>query len=125
MNTIIMERRGFNRTAVKIRVHCVKNWFDGRREVFFSMAKNLSDQGVLILTSKEVVPGEHIILVLHIPGYYFPVLLCGEVVWLKRENKERKESQHLILAAGIKFFKIDKSDQNRIRNFLGQHYSVI
>lgn len=111
------EKRLCNRVAVEIKIYCIKNGIGFLREQFLSVGRDLSLQGARIATNKEMSVGEHIVMVIEIPVYCFPLLAYGEVVWIKKEGA-REAGFPDALEAGVKFYKLELVDKKRLKNFV-------
>lgn len=108
------EKRMFKRMPVEFETHCIRNLSGTSHEYFVSCAKDLSLQGVHLISSKAVGIGEHIAMALKIPAYFLPLLFYGEVVWMKSQNDTHNDQE-----AGVRFFKTDPVDQKRLTEYLG------
>lgn len=108
------ERRRFMRfdldTNVKFR------FFDNIDENIKGKAKNLSAEGVCIVTEKEIPKDRDIELDISLPGRKGPVRVRGKVIWthkIKRVDKILPDRYE----AGIKLYTVDKDDENTLLKY--------
>jgi len=107
------ERRGSKRVLVEFKAHCIRNLQGTSHEYFLSFAKDISLQGIRLTSSKPARPGERITLALEVPIYFIPLLLYGEVGWLRH-----KDGINNNVECGMRFFKMEPVDYKRLKNYL-------
>ena len=79
-------------------------------------AKNLSAEGVCIVTEKEIPKNKNIELDIFLPGRKKSVIIHGKVIWThKIKSVEKKLPDHY--EAGIKLYTIDKDDENALLKY--------
>jgi len=112
------EKRKFKRVGIKVIANFIreKSEWDVLR-MPLSFAQDLSFSGAHLITSNEVKMGERVALVLEIPIYFIPVLIYGEVIWVRDSSILRHKTENN-LELGVKFLKIDEFDRKRIVNFI-------
>lgn len=110
------ERRRFIRfdldTNIKFR------FFDGMNinESMKGKAKNLSAEGVCIVTEKEIPRNKNIELDISLPGKKRPVRIHGKVIWTHRIKGVDKNMSDRF-EAGIKLYTVDKDDENTLLKY--------
>jgi hypothetical protein len=111
---MVHERRRFIRfdldTNVKFR------FFDNIDENIKGKAKNLSAEGVCIVTEKEIPKDRDIELDIFLPGKKGPARVHGKVIWthkIKRADKVLPDRYE----AGIKLYTVDKDDKNTLLKY--------
>ena len=110
------ERRKFIRFDLDTKVRY--RFFDGMSidESMQAKAKNLSAEGVCIVTQKEIPRNKDIELDVSLPGKKAPVRIHGKVVWtykIKGVDKNMPDR----FEAGIKLYTIDKADENTLLKY--------
>jgi len=116
------ERRIFKRMPVEFKAHCIRNSQGTSQEYFLSFAKDISLNGMRLISSKAVGIGERLTMALEIPIYFLPLLLYGEIAWIKNAAETRNN-----LESGVKFFKMEPIDNKRLKKYLSskrEEYTV-
>lgn len=110
------ERRRFIRfdldTNIKFR------FFEGMsvNESIKGKAKNLSAEGVCIVTQKEIPGNKNIELDISLPGKKRPVRIHGRVVWTHRVKGADKNMPDRF-ESGIKLYTVDEDDENTLLKY--------
>lgn len=79
-------------------------------------SKNLSAEGVCIVTEKEIPRNKNIELDISLPGKKRPVKIHGKVMWThKIKSVDKKLPSHY--EAGIKLYTVDKDDENSLLRY--------
>ncbi|RJP27392.1 MAG: PilZ domain-containing protein [Candidatus Omnitrophota bacterium] len=107
------ERRAFKRLPVELKTHCIRNLCGKSHEYFPSFAKNISFQGMHLISSKDIGIGERLDFALEVPIYFIPLLLHGEAKWVIHKNGLNNN-----VVCGFKFFKMEPIDYKRLKNYL-------
>lgn len=79
-------------------------------------AKNLSAEGVCIVTEKDIPLDKDIELDISLPGKKRAIRVSGRIVWIhkiKSMNKELPDRHE----AGIKLYTVDKDDENTLLRY--------
>lgn len=91
-------------------------FFDRIDESVKGKAKNLSAEGVCIVTEKEIPGDKDVELDISLPGKKKAVRVHGTVVWTHRiKNQDKKASARF--ETGIKLYTIDKDDENSLLKY--------
>lgn len=111
-----LERRKFIRfdldSNVKFKIFDDKNI----NENIKGKAKNLSAEGVCIVTEKEIPRNKDIELDISLPGRKKPIRIHGRVLWThKIKSVSEKIKDHF--EAGIKLYTVDKDDENTLLKY--------
>ncbi len=79
-------------------------------------AKNLSAEGVCIVTEKEIPRGKNIELDISLPGRKRPIRVHGKVVWA---HKIKGVDKNMVdrFETGIKLYTIEKDDENTLLKY--------
>ncbi len=108
------ERRRFARfdlgASVKYR------FFDNIDDNMKGKAKNLSAEGVCIVTERELARERDIELDISLPGKKRPVRVKGKIAWT-HEIKGVDKSFPARYEAGIKLYTVDKNDENSLLKY--------
>ena len=110
------ERRRFIRfdldTSVKFR------FFDGINvgDNIKGKAKNLSAEGVCVVTEREVPRDKDVELDVSLPGKKKAVRVHGKVMWVHRVKAPGKKFPDRY-EAGVKLYTIDKDDENTLLKY--------
>ena len=79
-------------------------------------AKNLSADGVCIVTEKEIPRDKDVELDILLPGRKRPVRVRGKVVWINKvKSVDKKLSDRC--EAGIKLYTVDRDDENTLLKY--------
>ena len=79
-------------------------------------AKNLSAQGVCIVTEKEVPIDKDIELDISLPGKKDPVRVHGKAVWVQKiKGAGKDKTGHF--ETGIEIYTVDKDDENTLLKY--------
>ncbi len=112
------EKRKFKRVAIKVIANFI--WDKSETCVLknsLSFSQDLSFSGAHLIISDEVKIGERVALVLEIPIYFIPILIYGEVIWVRDSSILRHKTKNR-LEMGVKFLKVDEFDRKRIIGFI-------
>lgn len=83
-----------------------------------TLSKDISGVGVGLLLDEELKEGTGLKLMINLPDEAVPVLATGEVVWSKRIFEKGKAK----FSTGIKFSKIEPSDEKKLLKHLYGRY---
>jgi len=83
-------------------------------------AKNLSAEGVCIVTEKEMPRDKDIEVDIFLPGRKRSVRIRGKVVWIHRIKSAGKMLPNCY-EAGIKLYTVDKDDENTLLKYYCEH----
>ncbi len=110
------ERRRFIRFDLDTNVRY--RFFDGMSidESMQAKAKNLSAEGVCIVTQKEIPRNKDIELDISLPGKKAPVRIHGKVLWTHKIKGVDKNMPDRF-EAGIRLYTIDKADENTLLKY--------
>jgi len=79
-------------------------------------AKDLSGEGVCIVTEKELPREKDIQLDIFLPGKKAPIRVQGKVIWTQRiKSADKNTSDHF--ENGIKIYVVDKNDENTLLKY--------
>ncbi len=79
-------------------------------------AKNLSAEGVCVVTEKEIPYDKDVEIDIYLPGRKKPVRVHGSVVWTNKiRNIDKKAASRF--EAGVKLYIIDKDDENSLLRY--------
>ncbi|MFH1771220.1 MAG: PilZ domain-containing protein [Candidatus Omnitrophota bacterium] len=101
------ERRNKSRIAISFPVECN---FLPKRNLFYTVSRDLSEEGAKILTENFVVTGEFVKVTINLIDQI--VNLKAKVVWC---NKERTGERY---SAGINFVDLNGENKNKLWGFL-------
>jgi uncharacterized protein (TIGR02266 family) len=87
---------------------------DGRGNIFFGYAGNLSASGMFISTVNPKRPGEQFALVFKIPGTGGEIAVTAEVIWVR----EHDPKSALEPGMGIRFLEISEEAVRQIRSYV-------
>lgn len=105
------EKRTVARVGVSFPANCVKSSEECYpREYLPSIAKDLSREGAHLVASPEFKVGERVTLVLEIPHYFLPLLVYGEIKWMREAEG--------YLEAGVKFAAMSPADLRKLDEFI-------
>ncbi|MBU4377037.1 MAG: PilZ domain-containing protein [Candidatus Omnitrophica bacterium] len=91
-------------------------FFDPIDENIKGKAKNLSAEGLCIVTDKEIPRDKDVELDIYLPGRKKPARIHGSVIWThKIKNLGKKTGTRF--EAGIKLYNIDKDDENSLLRY--------
>ena len=76
-----------------------------------SYLKNLSKEGLGLVSDRPLQKGSFVELEMKIPGDNIPIFAFGEVAWAGETDKSKYD-------AGIKFTKIKRSDRVRLLDYV-------
>ena len=79
-------------------------------------AKNLSAEGVCIVTKKEIPQNKNIELYVSLPERKKPVMVHGKVIWTHKIKKSDKNMPDHF-EAGIKLYTVNKDDENALLRY--------
>jgi len=91
-------------------------FFDKIDENVRGKAKNLSAEGVCIVTEKEIPRDKDVELDIYLPGKKKPVRVHGSVVWTHKIKSTGKKTASRF-ETGIKLYTIDKDDENSLLKY--------
>ncbi len=111
------DKRVSKRKTVKVVVHCVQNGNSFFPEHFVSFTFDLSLQGARLVLPRETKIGNCITMAMEVPVYFFPLLVYGKVVWIKKTEGLKGQISNFI-EAGIKFVNVETSDFAKLEDFL-------
>ncbi|MFH0826970.1 MAG: PilZ domain-containing protein [Candidatus Omnitrophota bacterium] len=80
--------------------------------------QDLSCTGARVVARGDISPGEYLTLILKLPFTFFPILINGEIRWVKDLNSNNGISN--IKEAGIKFLEMHATGQFKIERFLAK-----
>lgn len=81
--------------------------------------QDLSNSGARVVIHGDINPGEYITLILKLPFNFFPILINGEVRWVKDSHPKNGISD--VKEAGIKFVEIDEIGKSKIERFMAKN----
>ncbi len=91
-------------------------FFDRIDENIRGKAKNLSAEGVCIVTDREIPRDKDVELDIYLPGRKKPARVHGSVAWThKIRNPNKKYTTRF--ETGIKLYTIDKDDENSLLRY--------
>jgi c-di-GMP-binding flagellar brake protein YcgR len=109
-----VERRKFIRFDLDTNVRF--RFFDNIDEHLKGKAKNLSGEGVCVVTEKEMPRDKDIELDISIPGKKGAARVHGKVIWTHRiKGVDKRVPDHY--EAGIKLYTVDKADENTLLKY--------
>jgi len=116
MNDERAERRRFIRFDLNTNIKFT--YFDKMNvdESFKGKAKNLSAEGVCIVTRKEIPRDKNIELDISLPGKKTPARIHGRVIWTHRVKGTDKNTPDRF-ESGIKLYTMDKDDENTLLRY--------
>ena len=79
-------------------------------------AKNLSAEGVCVVTEKEIPRDKNIELDISLPGKKRPVKVHGKVIWTHR-IKSADKSIPAHYEAGLRLYTMDRDDENTLLKY--------
>lgn len=103
------ERRRFLRFETALNALCEIISEQSRKTY---QVKNLSKEGVLIITDKKLAEGAELNLSMDVPGDNVPVFASCEVAWQKDLKKDGPYE------TGLKFTNIESSDKGRLLEYI-------
>ena len=108
------ERRRFIRFDLDTNVKF--KYFDNIDENIRCKSKNLSAEGVCIVTDREMPRDKDVELDISLPGRKRPVRIRGKILWThKIKSADKKKQDHY--EAGIKLYTVDKDDENTLLRY--------
>ena len=111
-----VERRKFTRFDVGVNIKF--RIFDNPNvsESMKGKARNLSAEGMCIVTAKEVPGDKDIEIDVSLPGKKRPVRVRGKVIWAHRvKGTQNCAAGHF--ESGIKIYTVDKDDENTLLKY--------
>lgn len=91
-------------------------FFDRIDENIKGKAKNLSAEGVCLVTEKEIPRDKDVEVDIYLSGKKKPVRVHGSVVWThKIKSTDRKTANRF--ETGIRLYTIDKDDENSLLKY--------
>lgn len=91
-------------------------FFDRIDESIKGKARNLSAEGVCIVTAREIPSDKEVELDIYLPGKKRAVRVHGSVAWTNRIKNQDKKSA-VRFEAGIKLYTVDKDDENSLLKY--------
>ena len=118
------ERRRNVRINTEIDVlYEVSNSKDAHKQLV-SKSRNLSIGGMNLALNEKLFPGTNLQLQLDVPQTQRPILVQGEIVWVKeipaKFSKNAKEKTERYFATGVKFVKVKPEDETKLRDFINE-----
>lgn len=112
------EKRRCGRLPVKVIAECKKSEdiFNYQRR-FLSFTRDISMRGLRMVSPGEIRVGEHIAMALELPDYFMPLLVYGEVKWVKTRDGANNKIES-VTEAGVSFTRMEFSDAKRLHNYL-------
>ncbi|MBL7071614.1 MAG: PilZ domain-containing protein [Candidatus Omnitrophica bacterium] len=108
------ERRRFVRFDLNANVKF--RFFDNIDEGIKGKAKDLSAEGVCIVTETELPIDKDIEIDISFPGRKRPVRVRGKTAWVYEiKRPDKKKTGHF--EAGIKLYTVDKGDENTLLKY--------
>lgn len=103
------ERRKFLRFETALNAFC-----EGMRDKWKASCrvKNISKEGALIVSDKEVAEGEELNLSVDVPGDNVPIFASCEVAWQKKPHGDK------LYDTGLRFKNINNLDKSRLLEFI-------
>ena len=109
-----IERRRFIRFDLdaNIKFRLLENMDDNIK----GKAKNLSAEGLCIVTDREIPRDKDVELDLYLPGKKRTVRVHGKVMWTQKiKGTDKNKADHF--EAGIKLYMADKDDENTLLKY--------
>lgn len=106
------EKRRFIRFDITLKVAYIVQ--KEPRTEKFGITKDVSAQGIQLLTIEKLEPGDKVDLKVSVPKALNPAHMKGVVVW----SRESDISKNYPYSAGIDFWKIEEDNKNTFLKFL-------
>jgi len=104
------DKRKFTRFDSDLGAFRCHKAFDGVVEKIKSRIKDLSREGMRLLTDNDLPKGSSVELEIDVPGDNIPVFVFSEVMWSKKAGDAHE--------AGLRFTKIEPSDRTRLFDYV-------
>ena len=93
-----------------------------------SKSRNISIGGVNLALNEKLFPGTQLSLQLDVPKAQRPILVQGEIVWVKeipaKFAKEARDRKERFFATGVKFVQVKPEDETKLREFINERIKV-
>jgi len=114
------ERRASKRTPVSVLAtfERIGRFPQAPISHILSYSKDLSEEGGRFIVGEDVKIGQNITVALELPVNFLPILIDGEVVWVKKID-EYEADIPATAEVGIRFVKLDlPGDEEKLKNYL-------
>lgn len=106
------EKRRFIRFEIALKVAYIVR--KEQKIEKFGTTRDISVQGIQLLTSDKIKPGDKLDLKIFLPEALNPAHIRGIAIWSKEQDAAKSHSY----SAGIDFEKIEEDNKNTFLNFL-------